>query len=239
MSQFPAFKPLRCDDCCDLWQPAPDRLRIASESGLTADPEPELTRKTGIPAHYVNATFEQFAATTPRKAQSLAEAKRWTGMRIEDIKEASTFILSGPPGTGKTHLASCMARMIFEAGTKVKMTKFSMLSRRLTEAAQKGEGQEELCIEYYSKFPVLFLDEVRPNAFSKTMEPKMWDIFDNRWDRELPTVITSNVKPSELSLIFPAPTLSRMSRNQVIAVCDGEDYRVKNNFTNRLNCQQK
>jgi len=225
MLEFPSFKPLRCDECCGLWQPADERLKTASQSGLPEVLEPELTRKTGIPARYITATFDQLTPSTPQKARTLAEAKKWTAARVEEIREASTFILSGPPGTGKTHLASCIARTIYEAGTKVKMTKFSMLSRRLTQAAQKGEGQEELCIEYYSKFPVLFIDEVRPNAFSKTMEPKMWDIFDNRWDRELPTLLTTNLSPKDFETVFPAPVLSRMSRNRIIAVCDGQDFR--------------
>lgn len=225
MAQFPAFKPLRCDECCDLWQPAPDRLRIASQTPQNGEDEPELTRKVGVPARYVKTTFEQFETSTPSKTAALFAVKKWTGARVEEIREATTLILCGPPGTGKTHLASCIARTIFEAGTKVKMLKFSMMSRRLTEAAQKGEGQEELCVDYYSKMPVLILDEVRAGAFSKTMEGKMWDIFDNRWDLELPTVLTTNLPPNGLQSVFPAPTLSRMSRNRVIATCDGNDFR--------------
>ena len=228
----PFPKPLRCNVCCDLWQPKPDRLNLASQTTKNGDCESELTRKTGIPTKYTEETFDSYQPRTASERNALADCRQWADDILENVREGSALVLSGPLGTGKTHLACCIAKKAHEAGVKVRFYKLSQIIRELAEAAQRGEGEEEKTIQRFAKLPLLVIDEVRPNVVTETMKSRVIDIFDARWDRGLPIVLTTNLlvskdlKRDELQLVVSDLSVSRMyGRGMTLCICDGPDYR--------------
>ena len=141
------------------------------------------------------------------------------------ITEVKNLVLIGPSGVGKSHLASALCYRAIQQGTPTAfITCFDLVNKF------KRSKNKHIMLQYYSTIKVLCLDElgyVFPNPDEAN------DIFQiiSKRSELTPTVVTTNLVPSQWGKIFEASTataiLDRLSLNGCFITCEGRSYRSR------------
>lgn len=142
------------------------------------------------------------------------------------LKRPSNLVIIGPAGVGKTHIATALCHDALSKGHQTIFITLFDLVGKLSRANHPFS-----LIEYYSKIPVLCIDELGYVVPTKEQADWIFQIISKR--TELTTsIITTNLIPSNWGKIFDSVTasaiLDRLSLNGKFITFEGRSYRSKN-----------
>ena len=167
----------------------------------------ENWKRRGITKRYFEANWDNWIANTPDKEKAKRNAKTaWE----------TNLIFSGSNGTGKTHLAMCLAkdgatyRRLPDIFREVRSS-YNDVSRYIPSAnlAIRGESESEI-LDYYGECKLLVIDEIGRQKFNDFELNLFFEIIDRRWNNILPTTIITNLTVSEFSELYSAAILDRL-----------------------------
>jgi DNA replication protein DnaC len=108
------------------------------------------------------------------------------------------LILWGPKGTGKTTLAAGIANALLHAGQGVMfLTGLNLLNHLRATFSPTSEITYDELSARANTVPVLVLDDYGRHKASEWAMDQMFNLINNRYNEELPTVITSNLHPDK------------------------------------------
>jgi DNA replication protein DnaC len=167
-------------------------------------------------------TFDFELAPVVSKAQvmALAAGDAWLGM-------GANLILFGPPGTGKSHLASALGFALVENGWRVLFTRTTDLVQRLQIA--RRELALEAAIAKLDKYHLLILDDLAYVTKDQAETSVLFELIGARYERRS-LLVTANQPFGEWGKIFPdqAMTLAvvdRLVHHATIFEMNVESYR--------------
>ena len=167
-------------------------------------------------------TFDFELAPMVSKAQlmALAAGDAWLGM-------GANLILFGPPGTGKSHLASALGFALVEGGWRVLFTRTTDLVQRLQIA--RRELALETAIAKLDKYHLLILDDLAYVTKDQAETSVLFELIGARYERRS-LLVTANQPFGEWGKIFPdqAMTLAvvdRLVHHATIFEMNVESYR--------------
>lgn len=101
------------------------------------------------------------------------------------------LIIYGNIGYEKTFLAACIANKMIEQNKIALMEKSSSIIDRIKGSFNKEGLSEMKIIELHSNVDMLIIDDFGNENLSKWALEKLYKIISNRYDNELPIVITT------------------------------------------------
>lgn len=141
------------------------------------------------------------------------------------IHEPRNLVLIGPTGVGKTHLGDGLCHEAIKQGVPTsRSTCFELVSKL------KASRNRYSLIRYYATVKVFCLDEL---GYVFPSQDEANDIFQiiSRRSEILPTLITTNLLPSQWGKIFESSTasaiLDRLSFKGTFLTLEGKSYRNK------------
>ena len=189
-----------------------ERERLAKEREIKEQAEQrrrqlENWKRRGITKRFFDAEWDNWIADTPEKEKALRNAKTaWE----------TNLIFSGSNGTGKTHLAMCLAkdgatyRRLPDIFREVRSS-YEDVSRYIPSAnlAIYGSSESEI-LDRYGECKLLVIDEIGRQKFSDFELNLFFEIIDRRWNNVLPTTIITNLTVHEFSELYSVAILDRL-----------------------------
>jgi len=200
-------------------------LRLMEREHITRE---ENRRK----AHVRQASFTQYKYLHDLKRDELpadASSKLPQLERLDFIKTGQNIILSGNPGTGKTHLATGLGIKACHEGYKVF---FTTISRLLTQIRECRSQKTLRTLENrFEKFDLVICDEFGYISFDKDGAELLFNHLSLRCGRKS-TIITTNLSFERWGEIFgdtvlTAAMVDRLTHRAFIINMNGKSFRVK------------
>jgi DNA replication protein DnaC len=134
-------------------------------------------------------TFEK-----SRETEYIKMAKNYV-KHFDELKyEGKGLLLYGVVGTGKSHIAACVANALLDAEKKVLMTNFATIINTLQNSF---EGRQEY-INSLNRYSLLIIDDLGTERSSEYMQENVFNIIDARYRSGLPMIITTNLTGEQL-----------------------------------------
>ncbi len=205
--------------------PAARFLAAITEHELAERDRRRIERHLGqarlLPGKTLDAfDFDVVPMTSKAQITALAAGDAW-------IAQGANLLLFGPPGSGKSHLASAIGLALVEAGYKVLFTRTTDLVQKLQVA--RRELALEAAIARLDRFDLLILDDLAYVTKDQAETSVLFELISARYERRS-ILITANQPFGEWGQIFqdPAMTLAAVDRlvhHATIIEMNVESYR--------------
>ena len=144
-----------------------------------------------IPRRYEPCSLDNFDVHEPGLKRPLEVAREWAARWPDRIEHGILFW--GPPGTGKTHLVVGILRHLAERGAHVLFAEQRELLKELQQTFDGGAGRTESdVLGPVHDAEVLALDDLGAGRTSAWAQDVMHDVLAHRYNRRLPTLMTTN-----------------------------------------------
>lgn len=163
----------------------------------------EIAKKFGlskIPPEYLGKTFEDYEVDD-NNSRAFNAAKK-----LIELPNQGVFFY-GNVGTGKTLLAAILAQEVIKRGRQVIFATVPTISMQIRSTFKNNSNLTETDIlEKLYKVPTLILDDVGMEKPTRFICSTIANIFNERYNSKLQTILTSNYSLKELENIFNHPS---------------------------------
>ena len=149
--------------------------------------------------------------------------------QLDFIRRAEVVHFLGPPGTGKSHLATALGVAAVKAGKSVYRATLAELIEALVQAEREGRLADKL--RFYARTALLIVDEIGYLPISNGGGNLFFQLVNARYEKGA-MILTSNRGFAEWADVFGDPVvatalLDRLLHHAVFVQIEGASYRLR------------
>jgi DNA replication protein DnaC len=202
----------------------------AERAGRAARAHARRLRSARLPAHKTVEGFDfRFQPSVPERL-----IRELAGLSF--LETATNVIFLGPPGVGKTHLASALAAQALDAGHSVLFTTLGSLAEALDGSPSPTAWRQRL--RRYVQPRVLVIDEVGYTRLTVEQAHALFELVTARYEKGA-ILLTSNTSFAEWGAllgneVLASALLDRLLHHAEVITISGASYRMKDRAALRL-----
>jgi len=175
------------------------------------------------------ATIKTLAGFDFSFQPSLDRERILTLAQLGFIERCEAIHFLGPPGTGKSHLATALGVEAVKAGKSVYFTTLAELISTLARAEREGRLQDK--IRFFCRWSLLVIDEIGYLPVLQGGGNLFFQLVNARYERGA-MILTSNRGFAEWGEVFgdavvATALLDRLLHHAVVIQIDGSSYRLR------------
>ena len=143
-------------------------------------------------------------------------------------KRGDNLLLIGNTGTGKTHISTAIAKVAITRGLYVIYDSAQNIVNDFeTDRFKSGYGPYEPKADKYLECDLLIIDDLGTEFLTPFALSCLYNLLNTRINRGLPTVVSTNLTPQEISGRYEARICSRLFGSESMLLnFKGSDYRI-------------
>lgn len=194
----------------------------------------ENIKSSGIGSLIEKQSFENFNLeiykNKPEIYELMARNLRLAKKYADELgKSGKNLLLTGNTGTGKTHISTAIAKVAITRGLYVLYDSTqNILDDFEQDRFKSGYGPYEPKATKYLECDLLILDDLGTELTTPFALSCLYNLVNTRMNKGLPTVVSTNLSPKEISGRYEARICSRiLGAGATVLQFGGDDYRFK------------
>jgi DNA replication protein DnaC len=221
----------------DVWTECPDcvAVRRATEQAERDQQAAERARvdleqklqTSAIPARFLGKSLDNFKAETDQQRYALTVARDYIETFELRLKRGEGLILSGMPGTGKSHIAAAILQGILPRRVGLYTTCMGAI-RFIRETWRKeSERSEREALNILGEADLLVLDEIGVQYGTDGEQTVIFDILDRRYREMKPSILLTNQDKAGLKAFIGERAYDRLTETCRWVPFDWPSYRLQ------------
>jgi DNA replication protein DnaC len=204
------------------WDPAEVLRVLLAEEASGRDEATRRTRRrtAGLPAGKTFASWREADSSIPAATQQALATLEW-------LSRAENLAVTGPSGTGKTHLVEALAHAAIDAGRRVAWFTLESLTTAVGRAA--ADGSVARTINKITRADLIVIDDIGMLPAGQAAAEALYRVVDAAYERRS-VAVTSNLHPSGFDTIMPktlaTATVDRLLHHAHIVLTEGTSLRL-------------
>lgn len=187
----------------------------------------EILSKSGLGKRFQKRTFGNFKVTNENQEQ-YKQAKEF----VEHFPKSKGLLITGPVGTGKTHLAAAIANYLIEKLYTVMFGNITDIITLVKSTYSKHSEETELQViqALTSEVDLLVIDDLGKEYATENTRAILYQIINRLNEDERPVIITTNYNSKSLKSKLGErgeAIVSRITEMTEPVIMTGQDWRLK------------
>ena len=139
---------------------------------------------------------------------------------------SSSILMFGKTGRGKTHLSLAIANRVLQNGYNVLYDSAINFLRQVEKEHFGRGGSNDDTLDTLLSCDLLILDDLGTEFHKQFYQSTVYNIINTRMNRDLPTIISTNLNHNEISALYDERITSRIYTTYTCLHFVGQDVRV-------------
>lgn len=215
----------RCPDCEEARiarerQEENERRAAAEIARIDA-----MVEEASIPPRFIGRSFENFKTADAAQEAALKICRAFAENFDQNLKRGSGLILSGLPGTGKSHLAAAILQAIMPAYCGRYTTCMGVIRNVRNTWRRDSEMSETEVLRIYRELPLLVIDEIGVQYGTDGEQTILFDLLDSRYRDMQPTILLTNQDKTGFKSYIGDRSFDRLTETSRWVSFDWPSYR--------------
>lgn len=215
----------KCPDCVAERESAERQAEADRQAKIAKDRLEIQIQQACIPPRFIGRTFDNFNAATPAQESALMVVRSYAEQFDTHCRKGTGLILSGLPGTGKSHLAGAVLQALLPKHVGLYVTCLGVIRMVRSTWRKDSEQSESDVLQTLVDVPLLVIDEIGVQYGTEGEQTLLFELLDARYRAMQPTILLTNQDKAGLKTFVGDRTFDRLVETSRWVAFDWESYR--------------